>query len=221
MTPTGFQSFQRPMLPEPVHGNVSSLFPSALALTDPNQDFSDSPSFRRFTPDDLYDIDNMELDPNNPYDLDDPFDDLLENQSLADSIDTGLSYDATSSTSNSIVHSLLTQSSRASSDLSRTLSGLDGGSERASEERRLEQRQKQIDYGKNTVGYQRYISIVPRQKRRPRIDPETPDKHSKCSKRCWDGLVRQWRRRLHQWDPPEGDTENAAYMGHYDMGLDG
>ncbi|KAJ1552116.1 hypothetical protein HK096_001303 [Nowakowskiella sp. JEL0078] len=27
----------------------------------------------------------------------------------------------------------------------------------------------------------------------------------KCSKRCWDGLIRSWRRKLHQWDPPAAD----------------
>ncbi|KAJ3005279.1 hypothetical protein HKX48_000769, partial [Thoreauomyces humboldtii] len=71
-----------------------------------------------------------------------------------------------------------------------------------SEERRMEQRQKQIDYGKNTTGYQRYIQMVPRH-RRKRTDPETPKKETRCSKRCWDGLIRQWRRELHVWDPPE------------------
>ncbi|KAJ3183827.1 hypothetical protein HDU87_005943 [Geranomyces variabilis] len=70
-----------------------------------------------------------------------------------------------------------------------------------SEARRMEQRQKQIDYGKNTSGYQRYISIVPKN-RRKRSDPETPKRETRCSKRCWDGLIRQWRRELHVWDPP-------------------
>ncbi|KAI8825133.1 histone RNA hairpin-binding protein RNA-binding domain-containing protein [Fimicolochytrium jonesii] len=77
------------------------------------------------------------------------------------------------------------------------------------EERRMEQRQKQIDYGKNTAGYQRYIAMIPKQ-RRKRSDPETPKKETKCSKRCWDGLIRQWRRELHAWDPPEGTSEEQT-----------
>ncbi|KAL5036621.1 hypothetical protein BDV3_005807 [Batrachochytrium dendrobatidis] len=112
--------------------------------------------------------------------------DWHEVQSAADSIDTG-----TSTEINSMVESLLTQSSRTSSL----------PNEPSSEERRLEQRQKQIDYGKNTVGYRRYLECVPKNKRQ-RGDPETPERHSKCSKRAWDAHVRSWRRRLHQYDPP-------------------
>jgi hypothetical protein len=29
---------------------------------------------------------------------------------------------------------------------------------------------------------------------------QTPDKHNPCSKRAFDGLIRVWRRSLHQWD---------------------
>jgi hypothetical protein len=56
----------------------------------------------------------------------------------------------------------------------------------------------------------RYIQEVPREKRQGQ-DPETPDRYSKCSKRAWDGLVRGWRRKLHQYDPPsetEGDDND-------------
>ncbi|CAM9677089.1 unnamed protein product [Chrysoparadoxa australica] len=67
---------------------------------------------------------------------------------------------------------------------------------------RLEQRQKQIDYGKNTEGYQRYIKCVPKKRRRYHVDPVTPDKTKACSKRQFDGLIRVWRRKLHDWDPP-------------------
>ncbi|TPX60899.1 hypothetical protein PhCBS80983_g01497 [Powellomyces hirtus] len=56
----------------------------------------------------------------------------------------------------------------------------------------------------NTSGYQRYIAIIPKRKR---CDPETPKKETRCSKRCWDGLIRQWRRELHVWDPPDTNEE--------------
>ncbi|KAL2919720.1 hypothetical protein HK105_200634 [Polyrhizophydium stewartii] len=134
--------------------------------------------------------------------------DWHEVQSAADSMDTGVSTEI-----NSIVESLITQSSR-SSNLP---------NEPSSEARRLEQRQKQIDYGKNTIGYRNYINSVPKNKRR-KGEPETPDKHSKCSKRAWDAQVRSWRRRLHLWDPP-GETAAGAgdsvVFGAADMYHDG
>ena len=51
--------------------------------------------------------------------------------------------------------------------------------------RRLQQRQKQIDYGKNTVEYQRFISEVLLFEQKITI----PDKFQICSKRSWDGQV--------------------------------
>lgn len=71
----------------------------------------------------------------------------------------------------------------------------------------LSRRQKQIDYGKNTVGYDRYIAQVPKEKR-TRQHPRTPPKHMKYSRRAWDGIIRVWRQRLHDWDPPsEGQLD--------------
>lgn len=107
----------------------------------------------------------------------------FDRNSTADSLDTSLSLEV-----NSTVESLFTQSSTGS------------GGQGNSEERRLEQRQKQIDYGKNTIGYQRYTSKIDKRER-SNGDPETPDKYSRCSKRAWDGLVRSWRRKLHKYDP--------------------
>jgi hypothetical protein len=114
---------------------------------------------------------------------------LAENEG---SLDESMS---TASGENSTVESLYTQSSKGSQRV-----------EVSTKERRLQQRQKQIDYGKNTKGYQRYLKIVPIKNRKP-SDPETPDKFMNCSKRAWDGHVRSWRRKLHQYDPPDDNAD--------------
>jgi len=77
---------------------------------------------------------------------------------------------------------------------------------------RLQQREKQIEFGKNTDGYKRYREEVPK-KRRTRDEPQTPDKYQKCSKRSWDGQIRKWRRLLHKFDKNAKD-------GDYDIGIE-
>ncbi|RNA43355.1 proline dehydrogenase mitochondrial isoform X3 [Brachionus plicatilis] len=63
----------------------------------------------------------------------------------------------------------------------------------------LRKRQKQINFGKVTSEYQRYVESVPRQKREHHY-PKTPNKFRKCSRRKFDGLVKKWRKLLHVWD---------------------
>lgn len=81
-------------------------------------------------------------------------------------------------------------------------------------EEQIAKREKQVRYGKVTDGYQNYKSIVPKNLRNIR-DPATPKKDYPYSKRCWDGLVRSWRRKLHEWDSPKVGLElRAAYTNN-------
>lgn len=97
---------------------------------------------------------------------------------------------------------------RRSSDSSSTTNSSDGGRkpvEYETDPRVLARRQKEIDYGKNTLGYDKYIQAVPKEKR-TREHPRTPPKYIKYSRRGWDGMVKLWRKQLHLWDPPEDDS---------------
>ncbi|KAJ7285391.1 hypothetical protein O6H91_Y336400 [Diphasiastrum complanatum] len=71
---------------------------------------------------------------------------------------------------------------------------------------RISQRSRQINFGKNTLGYERYINLVPR-RRRVKSEPHTPEIHQVCSKRSWDGQVSKWRRCLHFYDTPVQEDE--------------
>lgn len=116
-------------------------------------------------------------------------DEIYDTRSIADS----------DATMHSLTESLLTNSSVSRS------------SEPSTDDRRLEQRQKQVEYGKNTIGYDRYISLVPKHARK-KGDPVTPDRNLKCSKRCWDGLVRAWRRNLHVYDPTSSHESSSETL---------
>lgn len=87
-----------------------------------------------------------------------------------------------------------------------------GEVQRETDQHRLAQRQKQIDLGKNTLGYQRYREAVPREKRNRKKDPSTPDVYQVCSKRAFEGQVKKWRRMLHAWDPPGKEEGEPALL---------
>jgi hypothetical protein len=66
----------------------------------------------------------------------------------------------------------------------------------------LRQRTKEILKGKMSESYAEYIAKYPIKKQRRREQPTTPNKYRKCSRRCFDGQLRTWRRNLHQFDEP-------------------
>jgi len=83
------------------------------------------------------------------------------------------------------------------------------GRARETDGHKLKQRQRQIDYGKNTLGYARYCELVKRATRK-RGDAWTPDINAGMSKRAFDGCVRKWRRMLHEYDPAIENNEDVV-----------
>lgn len=72
----------------------------------------------------------------------------------------------------------------------------------------LKRRQKDVDYGKNTIGYQNYLDLVPKEKRSAGM-PVTPDKFQKIARRSWDSLIKRWRIKLHGYDPADGEDQEV------------
>ncbi|KAF5395000.1 Histone RNA hairpin-binding protein [Paragonimus heterotremus] len=69
------------------------------------------------------------------------------------------------------------------------------------ERRQLEllRRQRDIDMGKVTERYADYVLSVPKPERE-RHHPRTPNKFRKVSRRAWDGMIRKWRKHLHNFE---------------------
>ena len=63
----------------------------------------------------------------------------------------------------------------------------------------IQKRNKQIDLGKNTQAYTLYVRTVPYFSRNPNIHPMNPNANLKTSKRRWDLMVRDWRRKFNYW----------------------
>lgn len=76
----------------------------------------------------------------------------------------------------------------------------------------LNRRQKQIDYGKNTLGYQNYVESIPKSTR-TREHPRTPKKGIKYSRRSWDQQIKLWRIKLHIFDPKHDENTETEVIG--------
>eukprot|EP01001_Neometanema_parovale_P007525 NODE_3825_length_1157_cov_70.854932_g3638_i0.p1 GENE.NODE_3825_length_1157_cov_70.854932_g3638_i0~~NODE_3825_length_1157_cov_70.854932_g3638_i0.p1 ORF type:complete len:303 (-),score=84.97 NODE_3825_length_1157_cov_70.854932_g3638_i0:140-1048(-) len=77
--------------------------------------------------------------------------------------------------------------------------GLSVDVEIETDEHKIAQRRKQIDFGYVTYGYLNYLKSKPKSER-VRGDPQTPNALQKCSKRSWEGQMKIWRRQIHKYD---------------------
>lgn len=76
----------------------------------------------------------------------------------------------------------------------------------------LEQRVKQVQYGKDTVEYKFYINKIPKQERTKEC-PRTPNVRQNCSKRSFAGQISKWRRQLHRFY----DCHEGTHGSHGDV----
>ncbi|KAF8567086.1 hypothetical protein P879_07678 [Paragonimus westermani] len=87
------------------------------------------------------------------------------------------------------------------------------------ERRQLEllRRQRDIDMGKVTERYAEYVLSVPKPLRE-RHHPRTPNKFRKVSRRAWDGMIRKWRKHLHNFEDLDFEVSWRSLSSTYVSG---
>ena len=66
----------------------------------------------------------------------------------------------------------------------------------------LLRRQRDIDMGKVTKKYAEYILRIPKPLRE-KHHPRTPNKFRLVSRRAWDGMIKKWRKHIHNYEDME------------------
>jgi len=73
----------------------------------------------------------------------------------------------------------------------------------------LARREKELQYGKTTENYLKYRELMPKEQRLDWM-PRTPNKYEKCSRRKWDGQVKNWKVRFHKFVVSGGQREGMG-----------
>lgn len=84
----------------------------------------------------------------------------------------------------------------------------------------LARRTKQIEIGKNTLAYNKYITALPKHLKQ-KGQPGTPNKFDKFSRRRWDGLIKAWKIKLHSWENPQSCKSLSKLVSESEISFDG
>ncbi|KAF6081715.1 hypothetical protein HJG60_008736 [Phyllostomus discolor] len=85
----------------------------------------------------------------------------------------------------------------------------------------LQRRQKQIDYGKRTPGYQCFLKQVPKAQRQPGLHPQTPNKNRRQGMESLlepmdstplDDLLDYWLQPLEPSENLDGDQKGGQFV---------
>ena len=81
--------------------------------------------------------------------------------------------------------------------------------EREMDPNAIERRRKDVEKAKELLpGYPIYVQQVPRHERTP-AHPLTPDITCKYTRKDWMNVLSEWKKQIHQWDPPDVQAVHA------------